>query len=269
MKKLFCTLLALFMLLSLAAAFSSCGGATKGLEYKLLSDGTYAVTGGAEGAKTVRIPAEYQGAPVTAIADRAFEYRDEIRAFHLPASVTKIGQHVFGYSDALATVTVAEGNPVYHSVDNCLIETASGTLILGGKKSKIPTDGSVTVIGVSAFLGRTTLTSISIPDGVTAIGNYAFAGCELLSSVNLPAGVTSIGDNVFAFCPSLTSVTIPVGVTGIGYGIFEGCEQEIEITYCGTVAEWKDSFGAWYLGASSLRVSCTDGVIEGSNSFGS
>ena len=268
MRRIIAFLLSAVLLLALLAGLSSCGGSvTKGLEYTLLSDGTYAVTGGAEGAKTIRIPENYNGAPVTALADRAFEYRDEIRALHLPASVTKIGQHVFGYSDNLTEITVAQGNPVYHSVDHCLIETASGTLVLGSKKSRIPDDGSVTKIGMSAFLGRSTLTGTVLPEGITHIEHYAFAGCEMLAAVTVPDGVTSIGDSTFAFCSSLSDVRLPASVQTVGYGIFEGCEQELTVTYGGTVAAWNEIFGARYLGATALTVNCTDGVITVENSY--
>ena len=69
----------------------------------------------------------------------------------------------------LASITVDEKNPVYHSAGNCLIETASKTLIAGCKNSIIPDDNSVTKIGFSAFDGCSGLTSISIPSGVTDI----------------------------------------------------------------------------------------------------
>ena len=268
MKRTVSFFLSVLLALSLLAGRSSCGGgATAGLEYSLLSDGTYAVMGGAKGETTIRIPAEHEGIPVTALADRAFEYRDEIRALHLPASVTQIGRHAFGYSDSLATVTVDEGNPVYYSDGNCLIERASGRVVLGGKRSRIPNDGSITVIGESAFLGRASLTTVVIPSGVTAVESYAFAGCEALSSLTLPDGVTVIGDNAFAFCTSLSSLTVPASVRSVGYGVFEGCEEALTVTYGGTVAEWNETFGARYLGATALTVNCTDGVIENAGSY--
>lgn len=43
----------------------------------------------------------------------------------------------------------------------------------------------VTAIGCEAFMGCTTLTSITIPDGVTYIGVRAFAWCTNLSSMNV------------------------------------------------------------------------------------
>lgn len=52
-------------------------------------------------------------------------------------------------------------------------------------------------IGAEAFIGNTSLTSVSINDGVTTIGSNAFAGCSALYVVRIPASVTSIGDGAF------------------------------------------------------------------------
>ena len=97
--------------------------------------------------------------------------------------VTSIGSFAFSYCAGLESITVASGNTVYHSAGNCLIETASKTLIAGCKNSIIPTDGSVTSIGVQAFYGCTGLTSITIPSSVTSIGDSAFRNCTGLKNV--------------------------------------------------------------------------------------
>ena len=102
---------------------------------------------------------------------------------------------------------VEAGNPVYHSDGNCLIETETGTLVMGCKNSVIPDDGSVTVIGDRAFYDCDNLTSITIPDSVTSIGYSAFSYCSNLTSVTIGSGVTSIGDRAFYGCGDcLTSI---------------------------------------------------------------
>lgn len=108
----------------------------------------------------------------------------------IPDSVTRIGYGAFAGCSGLTSITVAKGNTKYHSAENCLIETESKTLIAGCKNSIIPTDGSVTSIGGSAFNGCTGLTSITIPDGVTSIGAYAFSGCKGLTSINFNGTIT-------------------------------------------------------------------------------
>lgn len=82
---------------------------------------------------------------------------------------------------------------------------------------------SVTNIEESAFLGCTSLISITIPESVTSIGNSAFVGCSSLTSVSIPESVTNIGFYAFCDCYSLTSINIPKGVTSIEFATFESC----------------------------------------------
>ncbi|MDD7701085.1 MAG: leucine-rich repeat domain-containing protein, partial [Eubacteriales bacterium] len=136
------------------------------------------------------------------------------------------------------SITVDSKNKVYHASNNCLIETATKTLIAGCKTSVIPTDGSVTSIGAGAFFGCTGLTSITIPDSVTSIGDWAFYGCTGLTSITIPDSVTSIGDLAFYGCTGLTSITIPDSVTSIGKSAFYKCTSLKFIYYTGTEAQW-------------------------------
>ena len=102
---------------------------------------------------------------------------------------------------------------MYHSSGNCIIETASKTLVVGCQTSVIPADGSVTSIDARAFEGCTGVITIVIPNGVTSIGAYAFAECDNLTAIVLPNGVTSIDHDAFYGCARLTEIVIPASVT--------------------------------------------------------
>lgn len=77
----------------------------------------------------------------------------------------------------------------------------------------------------SSWVGKTSLTSITLPTSITSIGNYAFCGCNgLTGTLTIPTSVTSIGDGAFNNCRSFSgSLIIPVSVTSIGQAAFYNC----------------------------------------------
>ena len=178
---------------------------------------------------------------VTSIGNSAFSGCKGLTSVTIGESVTSIGGGAFAGCTGLTSIIVVEGNSKYHSAGNCLIETATKTLLSGCKTSEIPSDGSVTSIGNSAFRGCTGLTSITIPGSVTSIGNSAFRGCTGLTSITIPGSVTSIGSDAFYNCTGLTSITIHDSVTNIGKDAFRGCTGLTSITIPDSVT----SIGNW------------------------
>ena len=179
------------------------------------------------GCKTSIIPAD---GSVTNIGRLAFNGCSGLTSVTIPDSVTSIGERAFGDCNGLTRITVSNGNTVYHSQDNCLIDTKNKVLVFGCKASIIPADGSVTNIGEMAFFSCSGLTSITIPDNVTSIGDWAFFLCSGLTSITIPDSVTSIGGNAFSGCSGLTSVTLPDSVTSIGEYAFYECSSLTSIT---------------------------------------
>ncbi len=190
-----------------------------------------------------------------------FQYCSSLTSITFPSSVTSIGDNVLAYCMSLTSIQVNENNPVYHSEENCLIETDSKILIAGCKNSRIPSDGSVEKIGVYAFSGCTSLTSITIPEGITSIrdcafadctnltditisdsvtniGEWAFNHCDSLTNIIIPDSVTTIDHCAFNSCANLTSVTIGSGVTRIGGAAFYNCSNLTSVVYCGTQEQW-------------------------------
>ncbi len=80
-------------------------------------------------------------------------------------------------------------------------------------------------IGNYAFYQCTGLTSITIPSSVISIGLNAFSGCSGLTSISYAEGslLKSFGEYAFESCTSLTSLTVPANVTTIGRGAFNSC----------------------------------------------
>ncbi|NCU28565.1 MAG: leucine-rich repeat domain-containing protein [Candidatus Moranbacteria bacterium] len=81
---------------------------------------------------------------------------------------------------------------------------------------------AVTAIGDYAFAGKTTITSVTIPDSLTHIGSGAFIATGL-ESIDIPNSVTHIGDQAFS-STNITFVIIPDSVTYIGPDAFPALE---------------------------------------------
>lgn len=110
-------------------------------------------------------------------------------------------------TSTLESIEVEEGNEYFHSKNNCLIETATKTLVLGCKNSIIPDDGSVEIIGEFAFNGCMGATSIEIPEGVKEIHNMAFAYTDF-EEIVLPKSIELIAEESFVLNPKLKSITV-------------------------------------------------------------
>ncbi|MCQ2198065.1 MAG: leucine-rich repeat domain-containing protein [Bacteroidaceae bacterium] len=147
----------------------------------------------------------------------AFESCSQLDSIYIPSSVDTIIDAFEGCS--LNRIIVDKNNKVYDSRENCncIISTATNSIVRGGNQSVIPS--SVTSIDESAFSGCS-IESIDIPSSVKYIGSYAFYGCGQLLSVNIPDS-TLAGDGVFSNCPNLTSFNIPKGWVAIPSDMFK------------------------------------------------
>ena len=224
------------------------------------SIGEYAFYG-CTGLTNITIPSK-----ISSIADHAFDGCTSLTNIIIPNSVTSIENTAFYNCSGLESIVVEVGNSVYHSSGNCLIETASKTLILGCKTSVIPTDGSVTSIASSAFRGCTGLTNITIPGNITSIGYSTFSGCTGLTSVTIEEGVTSIGYSAFYGCTSLTSIIIPNSVSGIADYAFGDCSSLNNITIPSSVASIGEFAFSGCSNLSSVTFENTSGWFVATNS---
>ncbi|MBR6578381.1 MAG: leucine-rich repeat protein [Clostridia bacterium] len=238
---------------------------SRGLEYRIDGDHAVLVGIGTCTDKDIVTATTYNGLPVTGIDSFeisgnkgitsvtvsegvthievcAFSGCPDLRAVYLPSTLQFLsaGEGIaFENCDNIDTIKVADSNPKYYSVGNCLIERGTGNLVLACSKSVLPSDGSIKSIGQFAFGGSDSLEKIVIPEGVTVINPYAFAGCASLKSVTFPDSLTTVRWDAFANCTSLESVKLGDNVTEIGSRVFSGCSSLVDITLPGRV----DSFG--------------------------
>ena len=133
------------------------------------------------------------------------------------------------YVCSLNSITVEEGNPVYYSKGNCVIDRESNTLLIGSNNSVIPQ--GITGIGDYAFAGCRNLASITIPDSVTNIGKGAFQDCRNLNSITIPNSVTELGESAFYNCCNARSITLSEQLLTIPKQAFANCKFATSITF--------------------------------------
>ncbi len=189
---------------------------------------------------------------VISIGEMAFCGLNLLKRIEIPKSVAFIGNRVFYCCTKLEEICVANGNAVYHSDQNCLIETETKKIISTCKNSVIPTDGSVTTIGPYAFelfpnksieisekvtvieqnaFSGSSFEEIKIPNSVITIESHAFSNCDSLLSIEIPNSISAIEESTFSSCQNLTTVKIPESVKSIGKYAFYNCSalKSVEI----------------------------------------
>ena len=145
------------------------------------------------------------------------------RSLTVNAEMKYIEGYTIGYCSNLYSLTVAEENPLYHSKDDCLIETATGRLVRGCRKSKIP--DYITEIGMYAYYGVQAFDNPIIPQSVTKISSCAFTSCGNLRTLTIPASVTELDFAAFTGCTALKQINLPSSITTIPGNCFYMCRQ--------------------------------------------
>ena len=102
----------------------------------------------------------------------------------IPASVVTIGEAAFQNVRELKSITVADGNQNYVSVDGDLYSADKKTLI--------------------AYCIGKTEDSFAIPQNVETIDDYAFSQCENLKELILPNSIRAIDSAAFYRCTNLS-----------------------------------------------------------------
>ena len=251
--------------------------------------------------ETVTIPNS-----VTQIYSRAFYDCTLLKEVTIPASVTSIGNEAFGYyydrdssetkkADGFKINYVNNTRGHWYAIKNgftdgtCFVvnELDDGTVGITGYAGNsatcvIPDEihgKKVTRIGDSAFIDRTELTSVTIPDGVTYIVDGAFFGCTSLETVTIPNSVINICSSAFRNCTSLKEVTIPASVTYIGdeaFGYYSDIDgSEIKKVDGFRINYVKNTYGHYYAAKNGfsdedciITNELSDGTLEISNYAG-
>ena len=170
---------------------------TQGLEFKLVDNEYYIVTGYNGTSENVVIPTNYNGLPVTEINQKAF-YKKDIESVKIPSSITIIGNNAFSECRFLSQISIPSS--VLTIGQEAFSDCSSLTKVNIAAKN----------IGESAFLNCNRLYDITLTNDVEIISSYAFFAATDLISLNIPLSVNSIGDHFISWCQKFTTLSTDV-----------------------------------------------------------
>ncbi len=157
------------------------------------------------------------------IGSRAFR-NTCLKTARIPANVSEIGFGVFSgkypFSDnpGIRDVTVDAENPVFYSVNGCIVKRESAELIFVLDPAGVPTDGSIKTVGEFAY-SDVDADVAAIPEGVTELKSYAVSDFKRLGEIVLPASLQKMGRSAVSATDN-------------------HMEAVEKITFCGTAAQW-------------------------------
>lgn len=101
---------------------------------------------------------------------------------------------------------VTGGQLVFDTVKGCITGYKGNptSIVIPAKINGV----KVKSIGLGAFIGCQTLTSVTITNGLTFIGERVFWDCKNLVSVDIPESVTSIGNWFAIYCNKLKAINV-------------------------------------------------------------
>ncbi|MGN0795113.1 MAG: leucine-rich repeat protein [Aristaeellaceae bacterium] len=257
---------------------SNTAPASSEADYTWTADETgVTITGYTGEATRVAIPAEIDGQPVVALADKAF-YETDVTWVSIPDGVTEIGRYCFGGCTALQTLQLPAA----------LTEIPDGLLESCLRLLELTIPEGVVSIGESAFWMNSYLEGLRLPASLTEIGSYNFVGMLYLerfsvapgntafqtldegavllsadgkrfihycgwqdrSVYTIPEGVEVVSAFAFDQQPTLRSIIVPEGVTTIEGMAFLSVTGLQSLTLPASVTE-----------IGKAQVSITDGII--------
>lgn len=172
----------------------------------------------------------------------AFAHCDELTYVYIPVGLQTIASTTFRGS--LSVDFEIEAGSRFRWIDSCLINTSTGTLLMGRKNSVIPANMGITRLAEFCF-NEVAIESLDIPDGVSTLDSYAIYNCKQLkhltlpdtlsrienfglyacsfAEIKLPRNLQYLGTYAMVDNEYIQTLTIPSNVKSIGYQSFRGC----------------------------------------------
>ena len=223
---------------------------------------------------------------VTAIGERVFFFREDIKSVVVPEGVTEIGADAFGFCrlDELflpSTLQTMDGSAFsgfshvskLHLADigawcrmAVVIEIGSFDNPMSGAELYengelvthlvIPED--VSTVYENRFHGCRSIQTVTISGNTSHLYSSAFAYCTNLTTVRMAEGCEYVGTMAFYQCENLETCDLPSTVTVIGEAAFKGCKK-LRRVETSTTTILRNAFA----GCESLVTATVGGTSEG------
>lgn len=181
---------------------------------------------------SIIIPDEYEGVPVTEIADFAGCNLESVEVISIGKNVESIGIWAFENNQSLKEFIVNEENEYFCSVDGVLFTKDMKTLLFyppaHGKEYTIP--DSVETLRSKAFYKCSSLEKLEFSKNLKTIEEKTFFRCSEMKNVVLPDTLEIIGKDAFGYCSALTEITVPASVKQIDDYAFYNCTALLNVT---------------------------------------
>ncbi len=241
------------LILCVCMCFSGCesvtsllGGGDATIKYKIENGEATVVSVPNKSAITkITIPDEYEGVPITKIADYAATNLEYVTDFSIGKNVKEIGVWALENNQNIIAFKVDEANKSFCDVDGVLFTKDMKTLlfypiakdlveeknnegnIIEVSEYTIP-DG-VETIRTKAFYKCYPLKEIIIPDSVKRIEEKAFFRCDKIGELKLPQSLEFIGKDAFSYCYGITEINIPANIKQIDEYAFYNCTNLLTV----------------------------------------
>lgn len=190
------------------------------------------------------IPDEFEGCPVTRIADYAGMNLEYVVKITIGKNVENISSWAFTNCSKVEAFEVDEENGYFCDKDGVLYTKDMKTLVyypLARDIKSVKDENGNTVNSISytipdgvetirtkAFYKCSDLRKIVFPETLKSIEEKAFFRCSFTEAV-LPEGLTIIAKDAFGYCQGLKEIEIPSTVTEIGEYAFYNCTSLLNV----------------------------------------
>ena len=227
------------LLISISLLFSGCSslttllsGENDTIDYKI-ENGEAIVTGVPNKSTVTKIiiPDEFEGVPVTKIADFSATNLEYVTEFYIGKNVKEIGTWALENNQHIAEYKVDEANEYYCSVDGVIYTKDMKTIVFfpPAKEGEYTVADGVETVRSKAFYKCGKITKVVFPDSIKNIEEKAFFRCEKIEAIKLPDTLEFIGKDAFSYCYGLKEINIPASVKQIDAYAFYNCTNLLTV----------------------------------------